>query len=35
VRIDTEAGERLIAYGEIASARVVVDWDEELKRSKR
>jgi ribosome maturation factor RimP len=35
VRIDTEAGERLIAYGEIASARAVVDWDEELKRSKR
>jgi ribosome maturation factor RimP len=35
VSIATEAGERRIAFGDIASARIVVDWDEELKRSKR
>jgi ribosome maturation factor RimP len=35
VTIATDAGERTFAYGEIASARVVVDWDQELKRSKR
>jgi ribosome maturation factor RimP len=35
VTIATDAGERRFAYGEIASARNVVDWDEELKRSKR
>jgi ribosome maturation factor RimP len=34
VTIATEAGERRVAYEQIASAQVVVDWDEELKRSK-
>jgi ribosome maturation factor RimP len=35
VTISTAAGERTFAYRAIASARTVVDWDEELKRSKR
>jgi ribosome maturation factor RimP len=35
VTIATESGERTFAYGDIASARNVVDWREELKRSKR
>ena len=32
VRISTEAGERAVSYGEIASARTMVDWNEELAR---
>jgi ribosome maturation factor RimP len=35
VRIATESGERTFAYEDIVSARNVVDWREELKRSKR
>ncbi|MGH2676290.1 MAG: ribosome maturation factor RimP [Actinomycetota bacterium] len=35
VTIATDAGERTIAFGEIASARTVVDWEQELKRRKR
>lgn len=35
VTIGTEDGERTFGYDAIASARTVVDWDEELKRSKR
>jgi ribosome maturation factor RimP len=35
VTIATEAGERTFAYPSIASARKAVDWDQELKRSKR
>jgi ribosome maturation factor RimP len=35
VTIGTEHGERTFGYDAIASARMVVDWDEELKRSKR
>jgi ribosome maturation factor RimP len=35
VTIATDAGRRRVAYEEIASARVTVDWAEELKRSKR
>jgi ribosome maturation factor RimP len=34
VTIATGSGERTVGYGDIASARTVVDWDEELKRSK-
>jgi ribosome maturation factor RimP len=32
VRIATEAGERAVAYEDIASARTMVDWNEELAR---
>jgi ribosome maturation factor RimP len=35
VTIATDAGRWRVAYEEIASARVTVDWAEELKRSKR
>jgi ribosome maturation factor RimP len=35
VTIGTEEGERTFGYDAIASARTVVDWEEELKRSKR
>jgi ribosome maturation factor RimP len=35
VTLATEAGERAFRYEGIASARNVVDWNEELKRSKR
>jgi ribosome maturation factor RimP len=35
VTLTTVAGERAFRYGDIASARNVVDWHEELKRSKR
>jgi ribosome maturation factor RimP len=35
VTIATAPGERRVAYEQIVSARVVVDWDEELKRSKQ
>jgi ribosome maturation factor RimP len=35
VTLATESGERTFAYRAIASARTVVDWNEELKRSKR
>lgn len=31
LRIATEAGERVVSYGDIASARTVVDWEQELK----
>jgi ribosome maturation factor RimP len=31
----TDAGERAVRYEDITSARLVVDWDEELKRAKR
>ncbi len=35
VRLDTEAGEVVVPYGEIASARTVFDWAEDLRtRSK-
>jgi ribosome maturation factor RimP len=34
VTIATETGERRVAYEQVASAQVVVDWDQELKRSK-
>jgi len=34
VTIATGSGERTVGYGDIASARTVVDWDKELKRSK-
>jgi ribosome maturation factor RimP len=33
--IATEAGERTVRYEDISSARLVVDWDEELKRAKK
>lgn len=32
VRIATEAGERAVSYQDIASARTVVDWEEEMAR---
>jgi ribosome maturation factor RimP len=35
VTIATTAGERRVGYEDIVSAQVVVDWAEELKRSKR
>lgn len=35
VTIATDDGERTVAYGNIAAARTVVDWDEALKRAKR
>jgi ribosome maturation factor RimP len=35
VTILTQAGERTVPHGIIERARTVVDWDEELKRSKR
>jgi ribosome maturation factor RimP len=35
IRIDTPAGERPVRLGDVAKARTVVDWDEELKRSRR
>jgi ribosome maturation factor RimP len=35
VTLATETGERAFRYEDIASARNVVDWGEELKRSKR
>lgn len=33
--VGTEAGERTVRYEEISSARLVVDWDEELKKAKK
>jgi ribosome maturation factor RimP len=33
--IATESGERTVRYEDISSARLVVDWDEELKRAKK
>jgi ribosome maturation factor RimP len=33
--IATEAGERTVRYENVSSARLVVDWDEELKRAKK
>jgi ribosome maturation factor RimP len=33
--IDTPSGERTVRYEDISSARLVVDWDEELRRAKR
>jgi len=33
--IATDDGERTVAYGNVAAARTVVDWDEALKRAKR
>lgn len=33
--IGTESGERTVRYESIASSRLVVDWDEELKRAKK
>ncbi len=33
--VGTESGERTVRYADMASARLVVDWDEELKRAKR
>jgi ribosome maturation factor RimP len=33
--IATEAGERTVRYEEISAARLVVDWDEELKKAKK
>jgi ribosome maturation factor RimP len=35
VTIATDDGERTVAYGNVAAARTVVDWDEALKRAKR
>jgi ribosome maturation factor RimP len=35
IRIETPAGERLVRLADVAAARTVVDWDEELKRSRR
>jgi ribosome maturation factor RimP len=35
VTIATGDGERTVAYGNVATARTVVDWDEALKRAKR
>jgi ribosome maturation factor RimP len=35
VTIATEDGERTVAYGNVAAARTVVDWDAALKRAKR
>jgi ribosome maturation factor RimP len=35
VTIATDDGERTVAYGNVAAARAVVDWDEALKRAKR
>jgi ribosome maturation factor RimP len=35
VTLATEAGERTFGYEDVAAARNVVDWREELKRSKR
>jgi ribosome maturation factor RimP len=33
--IATEAGERTVRYEDVSSARLVVDWDEELRKAKR
>jgi len=35
VTIAAEPGQRRVSYEQIVSARVVVDWDQELKRSKQ
>jgi ribosome maturation factor RimP len=35
VTIATDDGERTVAYGNVAAARTVVDWDAALKRAKR
>ena len=35
VTIATDDGERTVAYGNVAAARTLVDWDEALKRAKR
>lgn len=35
VTIATDDGERTVAYGNVAAARTVVDWDEAMKRAKR
>jgi ribosome maturation factor RimP len=35
IRIATTAGDRSVRLSDVASARTVVDWNEELKRSKR
>jgi ribosome maturation factor RimP len=33
--IDLASGERTVRYEDISSARLVVDWDEELRNAKR
>lgn len=35
VTIATDDGERTVAYGNVAAARTVVDWDKAMKRAKR
>lgn len=35
LRIETSTGERSVRLADVAAARTVVDWDEELKRSGR
>jgi ribosome maturation factor RimP len=35
LRIETQGGERPVRLADVAAARTVVDWDRELKRSRR